>query len=124
MKAVHQAVHSTYTDINAIVTAKKVLNFVGAEPHVVFGTNLQDVGFDGLVLGNTRRDSFGMEMFVVRATVNAEYLAKKIEPVLKAKLVNGGQSLFECGVKIAIAFFKMRFSSSSIALRFCSSLIC
>ena len=65
-----------------------------------------------------------MEMFVVRATVNAEYLAKKIEPVLKAKLVNGGQSLFECGVKIAIAFFKMRFSSSSIALRFCSSLIC
>lgn len=100
MKAVHQAVHSTYTDINAIVTAKKVLNLVGAEPHVVFRTNLQYVRFDGLVLGNTRRDSFGMEMFVVRATVNAEYLAKKIEPMLKAKLVNGGQSLFECGVKI------------------------
>ncbi len=90
----------------------------------MFRTNLQYVGFDGLVLGNTRRDSFGMEMFVVRATVNAEYLAKKIEPVLKAKLVNGGQSLFECGVKIAIAFFNIRFSSSSIALRFCSSLIC
>ncbi len=32
--------------------------------------------------------------------------------------------MFECGVNMAIAFFSMRFSSSSWALRFCNSLIC
>lgn len=118
MKAVHQTVHSTYTDVNAIVTAEKVLNFVSAEPHIVFGTDLQYVGLNGLVFGNARRNGFGAETFVVRATINAKYLTEKIEPMLKTKLMNGGQSLPECGVKIAIAFFKMRFSSSSIALRF------
>ena len=38
--------------------------------------------------------------------------------------MDGIESLFECGVNMAIAFFRIRFSSSSWALRLCRSLIC
>ena len=38
--------------------------------------------------------------------------------MFKPQGMNSIQSLFECGVNMAIAFFRMRFSSSSWALRF------
>ncbi len=44
--------------------------------------------------------------------------------MLETELMYGIQSLFECGVKMAIAFFRMRFSSSNWALRSWSSLTC
>ena len=57
-------------------------------------------------------------MLVVGTAVHIKYAAKSLYTMLKSKFVNGIQSLFECGVNMAIAFFNMRFSSSSCALRF------
>lgn len=57
-------------------------------------------------------------MLVVGATVDFKYPAEDGDGMLAGQGVDGFQSLSECGVKIAIAFFRMRFSSSSSALRF------
>ena len=57
-------------------------------------------------------------MLVVGAAVYVKHAAESLYTVLKPELVNSIQSLFECGVNMAIAFFNMRFSSSSCALRF------
>ena len=64
------------------------------------------------------------QMLVVGAAVDPKHPTQDGDGVLAGQGLNGIQSLSECGVKIAIAFFKMRFSSSSSALRFCSALIC
>ena len=57
-------------------------------------------------------------MLVVGATVDFKYPAEDGDGMLAGQGVDDFQSLSECGVKIAIAFFRMRFSSSSSALRF------
>ncbi len=63
-------------------------------------------------------------MFVVGAPVDVQHPAEGFDVMQETQVMYGGQSLFECGVKMAIAFFKMRFSSSNCALRFWSSLTC
>lgn len=57
-------------------------------------------------------------MLVVGAAVDFKHPAQDGDGMLAGQGVDGGYSLSKCGVKIAIAFFKMRFSSSSSALRF------
>ena len=57
-------------------------------------------------------------MLVVGATVDFKDPAEDGDGMLAGQGVDGFQSLSECGVKIAIAFFRMRFSSSSSVLRF------
>ena len=57
-------------------------------------------------------------VLVAGTAVDLQYPAEDGDGMLAGQGVNGVQSLSECGVKIAIAFFKMRFSSSSSALRF------
>ncbi len=52
-------------------------------------------------------------MFVVGTPVDVKDTAESFDVMLETQLMYGGQSLFECGVKMAIAFFKMRFSSSN-----------
>ena len=52
-------------------------------------------------------------MLIVRASIDTQHPAQGFNGVLEAKNVDSVQSLFECGVNMAIAFFKMRFSSSS-----------
>ena len=64
------------------------------------------------------------QMLVIGAAVDIQHPAEDGDGMLATENVDGGQSLSECGVKIAIAFFKMRFSSSSSAFRFWSALIC
>lgn len=56
-------------------------------------------------------------MLVIHAAVDIKYTAQSFQIMLETQLVDGIQSLSECGVNMAIAFFKMRFSSSSLALR-------
>ena len=58
------------------------------------------------------------QMLVVGAAVDTKYPAEDGDGMLTGQGINGIYSLSECGVKIAIAFFKMRFSSSNSALRF------
>ena len=58
------------------------------------------------------------QVLVVGAAVDLQNPAEDGDGMLAGQGVNGLQSLSECGVKIAIAFFKMRFSSSSSAFRF------
>ena len=65
-----------------------------------------------------------VKMLVISAAADAKDTAEDLDVMLKAKRVDSIQSLFECGVNMAIAFFKIKFSSSRMALRFCSSLIC
>ena len=52
-------------------------------------------------------------VFVIGTSVYFKYTTKGIYAMLEAKYVNSIQSFFECGVNMAIAFFKIRFSSSS-----------
>ena len=70
-----------------------------------------------LVLGCPGRGE-RMEMLVVSTPVDIQNTAESFNIMLKTQFMNGIQSLFECGVNMAIAFFKIRFSSSSWALRF------
>ena len=63
-------------------------------------------------------------MLVIGAAVDAKDTAEDIDVMLKPQGMNSIQSLFECGVTMAIAFFNIKFSSSRMALRFCNSLIC
>ena len=54
-----------------------------------------------------------MKMLVIGTAVDAKDAAEDIDVMFKPQGMNSIQSLFECGVKMAIAFFSMRFSSSS-----------
>ena len=63
-----------------------------------------------------------VQPFVICASVYTENSAQSDDWMLIWKSFYRNQSLPECGVNIA--FFNMRFSSSSCALRFCNSLIC
>ena len=65
-----------------------------------------------------------MQPFVVCTAVHTKNSAKGGNRMLIGKGFHSNQSLSECGVNIAMAFFNIRFSSSSKALRFCRSLIC
>ncbi len=64
-----------------------------------------------------------MKMLVIIAAIDAKNTAEDLDVMLKPQCVDGIQPLFECGVNMAIAFFKIKFSSSRMTLRFCSSLI-
>ena len=59
-----------------------------------------------------------VKMLVIGTAVDAKDTAEDIDVMLKPQGMNSIQSLFECGVKMAIAFFNMRSSSSSWAFRF------
>ena len=65
-----------------------------------------------------------VQVLVIGAAIDIQHPTEDGDGMLAGESVDGVQSLSECGVKIAIAFFKMRFSSSSSAFRFWSALIC
>ena len=49
LKSFHQAVHSTNTDVNAIVTLKNIGDFISTEPFIVIGINLKNALGDFLI---------------------------------------------------------------------------
>lgn len=71
---------------------------------------MKNHGSNILILFNTW-SRFGIEMFVISTYVYSQNTAKRFNAVLKTKLMDSIQSLFECGVNMAIAFFNMRVSS-------------
>lgn len=113
----HQAVHSADTDMDAIITGKNMSDFVSADPLAVVRVDAEDEPPDLLVLDSSCSRS-RMKMFVVGAAVYVQDTAQGFDGVLTTEPVDRIQSLLECGVNMAIAFFKIRFSSSSWALRF------
>ena len=108
----HQTVHSSDTDAYAIITLKNISCLVSAEPFVVISIYMKDKLTYLLILRCPRRRG-GMEMLVVSTPVDIQDTAESFDTMLKTQFMNGVQSLFECGVNMAIAFFRIRFSSSS-----------
>ena len=87
-------------------------NLVSAETLIIFSINIQDDTSDMLVFyysGGLNR----AEMLVIGTPVNIKYAALCFDFMLKTKFMYSIQTLFECGVNMAIAFFNMRFSSSN-----------
>ena len=64
------------------------------------------------------------QMPVIGAAVDIQHPAEDGEGMLARESIDSGQSLSEYSVKIAIAFLKIRFSSSNSAFFFWSALIC
>ena len=110
--AAHQPVHSPDADVNAIITLKNVSNLVCSETFIIVRIDLKDDAFDVLVFFDSGSKVFA-EVLIISASVDFQDTAESLDVVLKAELMDSVQSLSECGVKMAIAFFKMRFSSSS-----------
>lgn len=54
-----------------------------------------------------------MKMLVISTAVDAKDTAEDLDVMLKPQCVDSIQSLFKCGVNMAIAFFSIWFSSSS-----------
>ena len=85
---------------------------MNAQALVGFGIEVKDTRTNGFVLCLSLRRRMS-KPFVVSASVDSQYSAEGRDTVLSGKRFYGGQSLSECGVNIAMAFFNMRFSSSS-----------
>lgn len=119
----HQPVHPTFADEYAIFPRKTEFHFARPQALICSGVDLQDPTFQQLVF-LLPGGGLTAEIFVIGAAVDTERPAQNGDPVLPGKGLHSAQSLPECGVKIAMAFFKMRFSSSSSALRRCSALTC
>ena len=113
----HQPVHPTFADGNAILPRKTEGQLPDAQPLVGSGVKLQNP-LPKLHILPLPAGGLMPQVLVVGAAVDLKHPAQDGDGMLAGQGLNGGCSLSECGVKIAIAFFKMRFSSSSSALRF------
>ena len=92
-------------------------NFISAPPFVVIRMDMKNQRSNMLIFPDAWA-GFSREMFVISASVDPENAAERFNAVLEMQLMDGIWSLFECGVNMAIAFFKIRFSFSSWVLRF------
>ena len=70
--------------------------------------DMKDQGSSVLVFPDTR-GRFGREMFVTSTYVNIQGSAESFNSMLKTQLMYGIRSLSECGVNMAMAFFKQDF---------------
>ena len=113
----HQPVHPTFADGNAMLPRKTESHLFDAQPFVGFSINFQNP-LPNLHILLMPVGGLMPQMLVVGAAVDPKHPTQDGDGVLAGQGLNGIQSLSECGVKIAIAFFRMRFSSSSSALRF------
>ena len=112
----HQPVHPTFADGNAMLPRKTEGHLLYTQPFVRSGVDLQDPLSDLHVL-LLPAGGLTPQMLVVAAAVDLEHPAEDGDGMLAGQGIDGAQSLSECGVKIASAFFRIRFSSSnSVAL--------
>ena len=96
----HKATNSARPDVDAIFTFEHTGHFFHAEPLFKITVHTENVRFQNFVFFGTIRLA-GRKMFVVSAAVYSETSAQSFNFVLT-------------GVNMAIAFFNMRFSSSSL----------
>ena len=113
----HQLVHPTFADVYAMLPRKTESHLPDAQPLVGSGVDLQDPPADLQILLLSVR-GLPPQVLIIGAAVDPEHTAEDGDGMLAGQGVDGAYSLSECGVKIAIAFFRMIFSSSSSALRF------
>lgn len=113
----HQPIHPTFADVYAMLPRKTKGHLPDAQPFVGSGVKFQDSLPNLQILLFSVR-GLPPQMLVIGAAVDPEHAAEDGDAMLAGQCVDGAYSLSECGVKIAMAFFKMRFSSSSSALRF------
>ena len=113
----HQPVHPTFADGNAMLPRKTESHLFDAQPFVGFSVKFQNP-LPNLLILLLPAGGLTPQVLVVGAAVDPKHPAEDGDRMLARQGLNGLQSLSECGVKIAIAFFRMRFSSSSSALRF------
>ena len=119
----HQAIGSSNTDLAAIFNAQTAGHLAHAQS--LFRTDPQGKNLltDNLVL-KLARPYLGSVVLVVGTTFDMQNPAEGRDAMLMTQRVHCIHSFPECGVNMAIAFFRMRFSSSSWALRFWSASIC
>ena len=87
LKRFHQPVHSSNTDVYAIITLKDIGNLVGAKPFVVIGIDLKDEPGNFLVFLCTI-GRFRTVMLVISAPVDTEDFTKNFDVMLKAQLMD------------------------------------
>ena len=85
---VHQAVHSSDTDVDAIITFKDTANLISADAFIKVSIYLKDDDLD-LLIFTCPCSRFRMEMLVVSAPVDSQNLAESFYIVLVTKLMNG-----------------------------------
>ena len=85
--AFHQAVHSSDTDMDAIITSEDVSDFIGAKPLIIISIDMEDRRFDLLIL-NRSGSRFGVEMLVIRAPIHPQDSAQSLDIMLKTQLMD------------------------------------
>lgn len=98
--------------MNAIFTGETKVQLVNAEAFIRFGVQFDNPLLNVLIFEFTLR-RLTVQKLVVSASVDPKNSAQSGYFVLAGQSLNSSQSLSECGLKIAMAFFNMRFSSSS-----------
>lgn len=88
LQGFHQAVHSSHTDVDAIITCKNISDLIGAETLVIIGINVEDQGSDLLVFPDSGSSFIG-EVLVVGAPVDSKDPAQGFDGVLEPEFVDG-----------------------------------
>ncbi|ERJ83003.1 hypothetical protein HMPREF1987_01229 [Peptostreptococcaceae bacterium oral taxon 113 str. W5053] len=87
MQVLHQTVHSTNTDVNAIITCKDKGNLVSPQLFFVIRINLQNLFSNLLIFFYTRGRNRG-EVLIVGAAVYSKNSAKSFNIMLETELMN------------------------------------
>ena len=121
--ALHKTINFLSTYIYAIFTFETFFHLVSSE--ALLGSCIQFNNTSAYpAVFNFSFWRLMMKKFVICASVDMKNTAKRCYCVFWWHQLNGIQSLSEWGVNIAMAFFSIRFSSSSCAFLFWSSFIC
>jgi len=88
--AFHQAVHSSDTDVDAIITSEDVSDFIGVKPFIIIGIGIdvEDCRFD-LLIFKSPGSRFGVKMLVICAPIYLQDPAQSLDIMLEAQLVDG-----------------------------------
>ena len=84
---VHQPVHSSETDVNAIITLQYTADFIGPEGIVVIIVDPKDELSDFLILAGTG-SRLRIKVLVVGAAIYLQHSAKSLDAVLVAQFVD------------------------------------
>ena len=82
----HQAVHSTDTDVNAIVTLEDIGDLISSDTFVAVGIDLQDRLLYALVFFDPG-SGFGIEVLVISASIHVQNTAERLDAVLETELM-------------------------------------
>ena len=87
MHGVHQAVHSSNADADAIITLEDVGNLVSSYAFIAVGIDLKDGMPDALVLLDTG-SRLGVEVLVISAAVYVKHPAERLDAASEAELMD------------------------------------